>query len=524
MTISGTEMRDRLLARLAQPRPVETWVEVLASPGNRKLLGLIARERPQSIGALSDLAGRAQPNVSRSLTALVNSGLVETRIEGRRTVPVLTTLGLEKAREYGLLEAPTPSTLHVDQDRVIATIIKSSSTARKVESESVTGLFELSVWERSSRQPSAAILKSDLNALALRVVADWWRMLYRRDSLWRLGEATLQSAQLDRRIVVLIGSNGRDAELTLREEGGNAVPLARNGAEPIARFENALLDGFLHPVAAHLRLTGRVDRPLHSLLARLMESREDDQEAEFCRVAGALDLSPYDLPDSVSAEIRRVIETFIDEDARLDFASSLAVDELREQSEWLERQVNLHSDTNGFSVLDQLRKSCTPIGSGTPFVPWRLGRDCARLVRKALNLAPDHGVRGVAEVAKLFGADRFALSEMAPGALRGFQVTKDEEQVVLVEDEGSIATAFTLCRAIGDYVAHGSSTAVVADLYTQRQAVGRAFAAEFLAPGEGVVSMAEDEGQPTGRIARHYGVAPEVVHHQYANHSRAPQR
>lgn len=522
MSVSIGDMRNRLLAKLAEPRPVETWVEVLASAGNRELLGLIGSEEPQSIGALADFAHRAQPNVSRALSSLVSAGLVETRGDGRRTIPRLTTLGYEKARDYNLLDLGAAPEVHVDEDHIVATVIEDVSNDDAQGPDLVPGLFELSVWERASNRASAAVIRTDLNELAQRVLTDWWRMLYRRNSFWRLGDAVLQGKLSDRRVTVHIGSNGRAAEFSLRDGNGEAVLLAGNG-EPIPRFENALLEAFVRPVAANLRVAGRVDRPLHSMLARLMESRADVDETGFCRVAGALDISPYELSDDVARDVRKVVFTFADEDARLDFASSLAVDELREQSDWLDREIARHADSNGLGALDRLRARCVPTRGSAPLLPWRLGRDCARMVRKEFGFGADRGVRGFAEVATLFGADGFEVSEVAPGALRGFQTMRRDEPVVFVEDEGSIPTAFTLCRAIGDYVAHGSPASCVADIYTERQAVGRAFAAEFLAPGEGVVRMAEEEGQSIGRIARHFGVAPEVVHRQYDNYSRALQ-
>jgi Zn-dependent peptidase ImmA (M78 family) len=74
-----------------------------------------------------------------------------------------------------------------------------------------------------------------------------------------------------------------------------------------------------------------------------------------------------------------------------------------------------------------------------------------------------------------------------------------------------------VARAIGDYLVFGSREAPIADLYTDRQAVGRAFAAEFLAPARGVIHMIEDEQQPMVTVADHYGVDLEVVSRQYRN-------
>ena len=74
--ISGNELRDRILTRVRaeQSEPnEEARIEALAVQGNRDLLAIIATKRPASINDLSALAGRLQPNVSRSLAALVRS-------------------------------------------------------------------------------------------------------------------------------------------------------------------------------------------------------------------------------------------------------------------------------------------------------------------------------------------------------------------------------------------------------------------------------------------------------------------
>ena len=46
------------------------------TPENCRLVALICRHRPQSISALSELAARPQPNVSRSLATLEHAGII----------------------------------------------------------------------------------------------------------------------------------------------------------------------------------------------------------------------------------------------------------------------------------------------------------------------------------------------------------------------------------------------------------------------------------------------------------------
>ena len=74
-----------------------------------------------------------------------------------------------------------------------------------------------------------------------------------------------------------------------------------------------------------------------------------------------------------------------------------------------------------------------------------------------------------------------------------------------------------MARGIGDYLVFGSREAPIADIYSDRQAVGRAFAAEFLAPAEGIIHMIDEEKASLDIVAGHYGVVKEVVRRQYEN-------
>ena len=61
---------------------VESFAKVL-SRRNQELLALIAREKPQSLTELAELAGRNKSNLSRTLKTMSRYGLVELT-EGRR--------------------------------------------------------------------------------------------------------------------------------------------------------------------------------------------------------------------------------------------------------------------------------------------------------------------------------------------------------------------------------------------------------------------------------------------------------
>src|SRR5205807_8552723 len=101
--------------------------------------------------------------------------------------------------------------------------------------------------------------------------------------------------------------------------------------------------------------------------------------------------------------------------------------------------------------------------------------------------------------------------------LRGFQAHGDSNPVIVAKDEGPNSTAFLVTRAVGDYLVYGSREAPIANIYSDRQAVGRAFAAEFMAPAEGVIHMIDQEKLPVAAVADHYGVIRDVIIHQYEN-------
>lgn len=93
------ELRDEMKAavRGQQPAPdgvghgsfdsVEAVVRLLTAE-NRSLLATIEQKKPQSIAELANLVGRAEPNVSRTLSKLVATGFVRLKEgAGRAKIP-----------------------------------------------------------------------------------------------------------------------------------------------------------------------------------------------------------------------------------------------------------------------------------------------------------------------------------------------------------------------------------------------------------------------------------------------------
>ena len=94
---SPKEMKERLLAAARGESPPVTkaakvWMSLetlmhLLTAENRKLMSVMALERPRSVSALAERLGRDQGNVSRAIGRLVEAGLVRLVSEGREKRP-----------------------------------------------------------------------------------------------------------------------------------------------------------------------------------------------------------------------------------------------------------------------------------------------------------------------------------------------------------------------------------------------------------------------------------------------------
>ena len=520
--ISGNALRKRLLGRLVNdegPSP-DAWVQTLSTQGNRELLGLIAVRRPQSISELSEFANRAQPNVSRSLSTLVQAGLVELTVEGRASIPTLTALGREKAIDIGLVDRPAVSTNRFSAIGELP-FLSVSFTDRNAGSDQIDGELNVAVTERGYEEPLVGKMPGDLNSIALAIFEHWWRIFCRRDSPYKIGEFSFVGGASERTISLALRSAGNRIERIVRSK--DELPFFIERAirhESLEASEKNMLEDVIRPVASEMRARRRYDRPIQSKLARLEDTLSNTRELRFARTAGALGSSPYHLTDDGAQRVRHLIAMIPDEEPRLDFASAVLTDEVDAAAQWTRREISHHGDRNSMPGLQEVSRAMARTSTKLGVRPWQHGYAMAKALRERLHLDLDKKIAGVEELAAIFGSVGFQTSPRAPGSLRAFQSHLQRVPTFIVEEESLASTKFLLARAIGDFLVFGSSASCVANLYTDRQAVGRAFAAEFIAPAEGVVHMIEDDEMSVSRVADHYGAPEEVVYHQYDNKLR----
>jgi len=521
--ISGTELRNRLLARMEGPREGQATeqmrIEALSSAGNRSLLEIVATKQPRSVGELAVLAGRLQPNVSRSLNALARAGLLTVVSDGRASVPTLTVEGRQKAEALGFAAQATSSEnvqrrIATEDERVLTALIVEPSddgaTTDAVQAD-VTVHFPV----KEGQQPLYVHSSIDLAEICRHLLANWWRIVCRRGDPMKMFPVYRESAEAASQAMLLAESTGNVA-LFIRSvaDDGDAwgFPRLTLAADD---FKNIVFDELVHPLVAALRPRRRFGHAVESLLRRTEEIYENRTDLSFWRTAGALGLSYATIADAAASDVGDLINAISDEDARLDLASASNPAQIRESLAWIIQEVDAKAGVNSLPKLIDLRQKPQPAITTKPY---RVGTQRAREVRGQLKLNSDRPVGGIASLATMFGGDKkFNLSSAGEELLRGHQGHRNDVPVVVIKDEGPKSNAFLMSRAIGDYSIFGSREASIVDIYSDRQAIGRAFAAEFMAPAESVVRMVEEEGLPLDTIADHYGVNRKVVQWQYEN-------
>jgi DNA-binding transcriptional ArsR family regulator len=531
--ISGHELRDSLVSRKQKSVswPTEEMrIEALSSSGNRDLLGIIATRRPRSIGELATLAKRLQPNVSRSINALARAGLLTAEIQGRSTVPRLTAEGERKAEDLGFIKKssalaepaqessvePTQVSppLRTQEPAVSATMLAPANQANDSDVVEADVTVRLRADKKSA--PNVVHARVDLNEICTGLLANLWHVLCRREDPYKMFALQRKIEDNISQAVLFARATGR-IELFVRstpDEEELWSPVRHSLA--VDEFTDIVLNEMARPLVGHLRARKRFDRPIESMLHRTEEVLGEPKDLLFWRTAGALGLTYRNMSDVGAENVATLLNAIEDEGARLDFASATDPDQALQSLSWAQDEIAKKAGQNNLPRLIELRQGKLIDLAGVE--PWRIGKDRAREARVQIRLAPDRPVGGLAGISRIFGDDdRFSSSSAGEEILRGFQGFSKDLPVVVVKDEGPRSTAFLMSRAIGDYLVYGSHEAPVANIYSDRQALGRAFAAEFIAPAAGVVHMIDNEQASLTTVANHYGTVRDVVIHQYEN-------
>jgi hypothetical protein len=285
-------------------------------------------------------------------------------------------------------------------------------------------------------------------------------------------------------------------------------------ADELATGLAAVIDRALERLAD----VGIPKTPLSEEWAAIAEA--DADEIIFCQTAGRLGLDPYDLDDETAQTIVGVA-TSLPAAVVADFFDTADANALVRAADWTLRAMatadQAAADAEKSLEMVYAVLSGDFLGAADSERPWRFGYSIARRLRSELKIrdtdsfdvspwvgigavdAPSHGIYGFASV-----------SGNRCGVVLGGQPI------------GTTATRFGQARALGRALARPEQHQfVLSAARSQEERVARAFAAELLAPADGIRSILDELGSSDDTalevVARHFEVSPLLIRYQYEN-------
>jgi len=306
-----------------------------------------------------------------------------------------------------------------------------------------------------------------------------------------------------------------------RHKGLGAVRFASDGTgfvpsgefrEHLAKIVNHVLD--------RLTETGLVKTPLVAEWEGVASS--DSEEISFCETAARLGLDPYWVSDETADEIINAAGALPAEIAS-DFFDSADASNLSAALDWTRSavleagKVAVGADRSLDEIPGAITEQAALLRNASGERPWELGYAMARALRGELALADADDF----DIAPWVGT---ANMQAPARGLDGLAAVNAQRCGVVL---GTVnrrleARRFGQARALGRILARpGQQQFILSAARSHDDRVARAFAAELLAPAQGIRHMLETLGEPDDSaleaIAERYNVSPLVIRHQYEN-------
>lgn len=249
-------------------------------------------------------------------------------------------------------------------------------------------------------------------------------------------------------------------------------------------------------------------------------SNADPDEVSFSRAAARLGLDPYSDAERYGDAIIQASES-LSGDLLTDFLDAVDPDRIQPALEWVSSVQSLIQQPPARLVDDgdlfrRLRAEAPEAGFFTRALPWQLGWAQARFVRE--NQQTDFVNRF--EIERYIGSDIDPVDDPDLQAIGGR--TERRPLAILGQHGPTSSMRFTLSRALWHSIWDDAPIFAVTSAHTHRQSIERAFAAELLAPADGIASLLESPPEVASeeeleQIAEHYGVSSMVIGHQVRN-------
>jgi hypothetical protein len=363
-----------------------------------------------------------------------------------------------------------------------------------------------------------------LYGLAHGLTHDWWSIFGGRDREFSLLKYRSGYVLPD----VRFWFDGSVFEVQAQEKAYRSPDARFWGGmkEVLSRAEGeAALSDIIEQVLRRLK-AAKIKGTSAELRWKRVQSSRTSEERHFCEAAGSLALDPYEIPENAAHFIERA-EAIFAREPLIEFAAGAKGVELAPLLDWVE-SMRRH---RGFKYrLASLQAISTQVIRDTPHnagqEAWAVGYRRARAMRKALSMSESAAMSSYKELALKLGAGGAYTTARHVDGIKALRTEREDGIQIHLRDHGKSGAApaahlFTLARAVGDTVCFpDSALAPVNDAHhAYRQAAGRAFAAEFLAPINEISSMIADK-RDLVTIANAFSVSSLVIQHQIENKPR----
>ena len=360
--------------------------------------------------------------------------------------------------------------------------------------------------------------------LAEGLATDWWSIFGGRDREHAIRKYRTGFALPD----VKLGFDGSTFEIRGEQFAFDnpAVRFWQVGGEVLSRAAaESTLAKFIEETVARLADAGLSNSEASLRWSRVSRSLHDPTERAFCEAAGALGVDPYGVADADAAFIEQASELFSGE-ALLEFLAGVGAAAREDLLEWVRTVETRPPDRTRLPEIHGIAgRIGVRVRGKRPGRGWAIGYRAARALRDVLDLRSDERLISLADIACRLGSRSFECTSGVVGIAALVCREDDDVQVHVrrrgASDWGRHAENFAFARAIGDAVCFSDARrSVVNNLHrAERQAVGRAFAAELLAPVESVVDRM-NSGCDVDETADWFNVSPTVIDRQLENRDR----
>lgn len=248
----------------------------------------------------------------------------------------------------------------------------------------------------------------------------------------------------------------------------------------------------------------------------------DQEEVDFCEAAARFGLDPFSEGVDRAPSIARAFER-LEPELRTDFFDAVQTEAIDDALAWIEdslaqaRRIEESPHPSfGLELVSSTVHQAVRPDAGSP--PWAIGYEVARGLREALRMsALDRVGEDMPVSLRVVPAD-------VPG-LAGVGATPGRASWtrLAVRTGSQDARRFAAARALYHAAATDAPAPyLLTNASSTTQQIGRSFAAEFLAPAEGIRQLLRDNAahvaeEELARAASHFGASAWIVGHQVQN-------